>query len=766
MAARTRRWLIGSALVLSVLLAAGGWWAFSVVRRLDAEVIKGFSGRRWEIPSKIYSDSFSIYVGSQAAPLGLVERLDRLDYRFSEGPPQRAGEYRYQPAKRALEVYLRNFNYPGRPFNGFPVRVGLADGQVAGITRLDGGESLESIELEPEILAGIYDRAAEDRRVVKLAELPQVLVHAVLAAEDRRFFEHHGIDLRGVARALWRNVREGRVVQGGSTLTQQLIKNFFLTGARTIERKLTEGVMAVLVEWHYSKVEILETYLNEIYLGQRGSRGLYGVWEGAKHYFGKEPKDLSVGEAAMLAGLIRSPGHLSPARNPGPARRRRDEVLLKMLDDGAIGRAEFDQAVTEPLPERLPIAETIGAPYFVDYVRSEIEEEYPLNTLTADGFRIFTTLDPALQRIAERAVEDGLAALEKRHPKLAKKSEPLEASLLAIHPHTGEIKVMVGGRSYERSQFNRVTEAVRQPGSVLKPLVFIAAFEDEEKKGERQFLPTRRIPDTPFTWSYEGRSWTPQNYKDEYHAEVTLRQALELSLNSATARIAAEVGLPHIHEVAVRLGFRESLPKLPAMVLGGVDVTSYEVAEAFGTIANLGFRTESTAIRSLFDGEGNAIVRDTLGASQAVSPRVAYLVTNLMEGVFERGTARAARAAGITFPVAGKTGTTNDGRDAWFVGYTPDLLVVVWVGFDRSELVGLSGAQAALPIWIDFMKAADVGHVATPFLVPPGIEAARVDPKSGALATERCPEPIDEAFLSGEAPTEYCALHLEALPQP
>jgi penicillin-binding protein 1B len=553
-------------------------------------------------------------------------------------------------------------------------------------------------------------------------------------------------------------------VQGGSTLTQQLVKNFFLTGARTMERKVTEAAMALVVEWHYSKVEILETYLNEIYLGQRGSRGIFGVWEGAQFYFGKEPKDLSLGEAAMLAGLIRSPGHLSPARNPGPARRRRDEVLLTMLDSGDISRAEFDQAVGEALPERVPVRETTGAPYFVDYVRSEIEEEYPLNTLTSEGFRIFTTLDPSLQRVAERAVDDGLAAIEKRRPKLAKHGEPLEAALLAIQPHTGEIKVMVGGRSYERSQFNRVTEADRQPGSVLKPLVFLAAFEDEEKNGTRQFLPTRRIPDTPFTWSYEGRSWTPQNYQDEYHAEVTLRQALELSLNSATARVASEVGLDHIHDVAVRLGFRDSLPRIPAMVLGGVDVSVYEVAEAFATIANLGFRTETTAIRSLLDGDGNPIARDTLGASQAVSPRVAYLVTSFLQGVLDRGTARSARAAGITFPAAGKTGTTNEGRDAWFVGFTPDLLAVVWVGFDRSDVLGLSGAQAALPIWIDFMKAAYSGRPGTAFLVPPGIDTETIDPRSGALATSRCPETVHESFLAGESPKEMCPLHPEIPP--
>jgi penicillin-binding protein 1B len=687
--------------------------------------------------------------------------LERLDYRRVDREVSHAGEYRYEPSERRLEVFLRSFNYPSRLFPGFPARLEITGQKVSTIIRLDSGQAMDSLELEPEILAGIYDRAAEERHVVKINEVPKLLVQAVLAAEDKRFFEHHGIDLRGVLRALYANVRHGRVVQGGSTLTQQLVKNFFLSGSRTLKRKITEAVMALLVEVHYSKVEILEAYLNEIYLGQRGSRGIFGVWEGAQFYFGKALKDLSVGEAAMLAGLIRAPGRLSPAKNPEGAKRRRDEVLRALLENGDITAEEYGQALDEPLPEREASAEATRAPYFVDFVRGEIEEQYTLNTLTSEGFRIFTTLDPWMQREAERAVGNGLAALEKHHPALTRKSEPLEAALLALQPHTGEIRAMVGGRSYAQSQFDRVTNAERQPGSVFKPIVFVAAFEEEEQRGNRQFVPTRRIADTPFTWIYDGRSWSPENYKGEYHGEVSLRQALELSLNSATARIAQEVGLDHIYDAAVRLGLPQSLPKVPAMVLGGVDVTAYDVAQAFATIANLGFRTENSAIRTVLDGEGNPVVRDNLGASQAVSPRVAYLVTNLMEGVLDRGTAKAARSAGIEFPAAGKTGTTNEGRDAWFVGFTPDLLVVVWVGFDRKDVVGLSGAQAALPIWIDFMKTAMAGQAPTPFLVPPGIETVTIDPLSGALATPQCPERFDESFFEGEAPVQPCPLHAQ-----
>jgi penicillin-binding protein 1B len=756
------RWLAAAGAVSLLVAIGGGWWALYVLRRLDQQLVERFEGRRWEIPSKIYSDSFTVFVGRQVSPLALVERLDHLDYRRVDGQPSRAGEYRYQPSDRRLEVYLRDFAYPTGALPGFLTRLDLSSEAVAAITRLDTGQRVESVEFEPEILAGIYDEAAEERRVVKLAEVPKILVQAVLAAEDKRFLQHHGIDLRGVFRALVANLRSGRVVQGGSTLTQQLIKNFFLSGSRTMERKLKEAAMALLAEWHYGKLEILETYLNEIYLGQRGSRGLYGVWEGAQFYFGKEPKDLTIGEAAMLAGLIRSPGRLSPGRNPAAAKRRRDEVLRALLDGGDITSEEFRHAVTEPLPERLPATESTEAPYFVDYVRSELEEQYSSSSLTSEGFRIFTTLDPFLESEAETAVAHGLAALVKRHPALLKKREPLQAALLAVQPHTGEIKSMIGGRSYGESQFNRATEAQRQPGSVFKPIVFAAALEQEEQTGSHAFLPTRRVADTPFAWPYEGRRWSPENYHREYHAEVTMRQALELSLNSATARIAQEVGLDHIHDVAVRLGLPESLPRVPSMVLGGVEVTIYDVAEAFATIANLGFRTEPSALRAVLDADGNLIDHATLGASQAISPRVAYLVTAMMQGVVDRGTAHEIRSAGLEFAAAGKTGTTNDGRDAWFVGFTPDLLVVVWVGFDREEVLGLSGAQAALPIWIEFMKFVTTGQASTPFLIPPGIQTAWIDPLSGLLATPHCPERLEESFFEGEAPTASCPLHPDA----
>lgn len=724
-------------------------------------LVEKFSGRRWEIPSKIFSDSLLVSSGESVGSSHLLDRLARLNYRRVDGDVSHAGEYATDATQTRIDVFLRDFAVPSRRLGGFPVRLQISGGTIGAIERLDSGERIDSFEVEPEPLAGIYERVWEERRIVRLSEVPTILVRAVLAAEDRRFFQHHGIDVRGVLRATIANLRSRRVAQGGSTLTQQLIKNFFLSEARTMSRKLTEAVMALLAERRYTKLEILETYLNEIYLGQRGAKGVYGVWEGSKFYFGKEPKDLSIGEAAMLAGLIKAPSRFAPTRNRERARQRRNEVLAALLEQGEISRAEYEQASAEKLPEYLPTVETTDAPYFVDFVRDELQGSYAEDSLTSEGFRIFTTLDTALQREAERAVAEGIAALLKRYPVLKKRGggEPVEASLLAIQPATGEIKAMVGGRSYRESQFNRVTQARRQPGSVFKPIVYLTAFEEEERTLDGRFLPTRKLEDTPFTWTYEGREWSPANYKGEYHGTVTLRQALEESLNSATARLAEEVGLDKIHDMALRLGFPSDLPAVPSLVLGSVEVTPLEVARAFVAVANLGFRTEPLSIRAVLDEEGKALTRNTTRAEQAISPRVAYMMTSLMEGVLERGTARSARALGFTAPAAGKTGTTNEGRDAWFVGFTPDLLCVVWVGFDRETPLGLSGAQAALPIWVDFMKTATANRPATPFLVPPGVESVIVDPASGDLATPACPRKLEEVFFQGEAPVVGCPLH-------
>jgi penicillin-binding protein 1B len=459
--------------------------------------------------------------------------------------------------------------------------------------------------------------------------------------------------------------------------------------------------------------------------------------------------------------MVKAPNLYSPIRHPDQARQGRNIVLQRMLEHGDITEEEYRSAVQEPIGQRPLPTDVNGAPYFADLVRKELEENYSGEVLTTAGLRVFTSLDMQLQRIAQEAVRKGLEDLEAKYSRLrrAKPEERLQACLVALQPQTGEIRAMVGGRDYQTSQFNRVTQAHRQPGSIFKPIVYLTALVQEHQYREGRFLPTTLVEDAPFTWFYEDKEWSPGNYKDEYLGTVTLRRALEMSLNAATARVAQQVGLEPIRAMARRLGFVSPLPAYPSLVLGAAEVTPLEVAVAFSTIANQGLQVQPVAIKRITNGEGETIERRTLQVKQVIPPEDAYLLTHLLEGVLERGTARGARQRGFERPAAGKTGTTNDFGDAWFVGYTPDLLTVVWVGFDVREPLGLSGGQAALPIWTEFMKRATAGRPAAEFTPPPGVVLVPIDRFTGFRATPYCPTVIEEAFYRGEEPTEPCPHH-------
>jgi penicillin-binding protein 1B len=622
------------------------------------------------------------------------------------------------------------------------------------------GEEIFSLELEPELITGLYDRVWEERRVVTLGEVPPLIVKAVLAVEDERFYTHHGVDPASIVRAFWVNLRSGGVVQGGSTLTQQLMKNFFLSDERKLSRKIKEAIMALIAERKYTKKEILENYLNEIYLGQRGSQGIFGIWEAAQFYFSKPLSDLTVGEAALLAGLVRAPNRLSPYKSLDAATKRRNVVLGKLLDDKIITRKQYEAALRESLSQRELIKVTNDAPYYVDYLRRELAENYSNDVLTAEGYRIFTSMDLHLQRLAEKTLAEGLNKLEASHPALRRRGEQdnLEGAIVVLRPQTGEIKAMVGGRSYQKSQFNRVFQAKRQPGSVFKPFVYLAALMSGPE-GAKKFTPVTMVEDSPFKWSYDGQEWEPGNYNNDYFGTVTFRRALEKSLNSATARIARDVGIKRVRDIAHRLGIQSPLPTLPSLALGAVEVTPLEVAVAFSTLANNGVRTRPLAVKQVMDAKRRVLEKRDVRVEKILTPQLAFIMNHLLKGVMDRGTGDGARRSGFTRPAAGKTGTTNDYKDAWFVGYTPDLLTVVWVGFDNKAKLGLSGSQAALPIWTEFMKRATAGTPVTDFIVPSGIKIVEIDPLSGQLATTNCSYVLREAFLEGEEPATTCPLH-------
>jgi penicillin-binding protein 1B len=756
-----RRLAFGLLLLIATATAVGLGMTFRYARKWDVIISERFRTHHWAFPSKIYSDSQLIYPGMDLTAVGFFDRLRDLDYQFCATGVSRNGDYSVDEHAGTVDVYLRDLPAASAESEPRRVRLIMTGSTVSRMVELDDeSKDVFAIELEPALLSGLYQGAWEERHLVTLDEVPPLLLRAIMDVEDQRFYEHHGIDLNGVVRALWVNVRSGHTVQGGSTLTQQLMKNFFLSDQRNIKRKLREALMALIVERRFTKREILENYINEIYLGQKGAQGIYGVWEAARFYFAKEPRQLSVAEMAMLASLIKAPNRYSPFRDASRAQRRRNYALGLMLKQGDITTEQHATAIAEPLRVALAGSQAKDAPYFVDYVRQELSQAYPSDVLTGEGLRIYTALDMHLQRLAEQAVQNGLADLEKRYPRLHADTpaDQLQACLIVIQPQTGAIKAMMGGRDYRSTQFNRCTQALRQPGSVFKPFTYLTAFE-QTRHGDPHILPTTRIEDEPFDWAFDNQVWTPANYKKRYLGMVSVREALEFSLNAATARLAQQIGLAGILETARRMGISTPLPPYPSVVLGAAEVTPIEVAQAFSVLANSGLRAEPLSVKKVVDRGGLPIERKPVHVEQVISPDTGYLVTHLMEGVLDYGTGSGARRRGFKRPAAGKTGTTNDYRDAWFVGFTPDLLAVVWVGFDQKRPLNLAGGEAALPIWTEFMKHATAGVPETSFIPPPGVTLVTIDPLSGELATPACTETLEEAFYQGDEPTTPCPLH-------
>jgi penicillin-binding protein 1B len=724
--------LIG--LVVAVLLTVVSYTMVELARFERAETRRG---------TIVYAAGQWLGPGVNLRAVDFAGTLERLRYVETRTRPVTPGQF--QRRKDGWEIVLRGAAETGRR-DPQRVRLDTRDDRITAV--LVGNRPVAGVSADPEILTSLDDRPGEESRPVRLSEVPVTLLSAVLAAEDHRFFEHGGLDLRGLLRAAWANFRAGRVTQGGSTITQQLVKNRLLTSRRSYLRKVREAWLAALVEWRYPKERILESYLNELYLGHRGPFAIRGVGAAARAYFGKEVHQLTLGESAVLAGMARAPNSYSPLLNPERARERRDVVLARMRELGKIVEAEYVAARREPLRTRPAGAVGQLAPYFTDRVRQEIEEAFG----GARAGRVFTTLDPSLQRMAESAVKSGLERLETRASlRRATAAERLQAVVVVLDPETGAIRALVGGRDYRTSQFNRAVLARRQPGSAFKPFVYAAALTGHG--GPPPFTAAALIDDTPITVPVVGAPWSPRNYEDRYEGRVSVRRALELSLNAATVRIALEIGLPTVIETAHQLGLTAELAPVPAMALGAFEVTPLELVRAYAPLANGGTRIGApSTLHTVVDADGSVVALTREPKAAALSPAEAYLMTSLLAGVMTSGTGASARALGVSGDAAGKTGTTNDGRDAWFVGYSAGLLALVWVGFDDNSPLGLSGAQAALPIWAEFMKQAAGAYGTRAFVVPDGITVAQIDPTTGRLAGRFCPVVKPETFLSGTEP--------------
>lgn len=514
--------------------------------------------------------------------------------------------------------------------------------------------------------------------------------------------------------------------------------------------------MALLVEARYDKPAILEAYLNEIYLGQRGATAIHGVGEASRLYFGKSVADISVAESALLAAIIQSPNGISPFRHPDNATARRDLVLGLMHEQGRIDDATWAAAVAEPLRLAPQTSELHEARYFLDALRRQLPDVYDADVLESEGLRIYSTLDFRLQRLAAASLSEGIAALEKRYPKL-KRDDPrqaLQGCLVAIRPQTGEVLALVGGRNYGVSQFDRCMLARRPAGSIFKPFVYIAALEP---RGDGPSITlASQLDDSPLSVSTPSGPWEPANYDHKFHGTVSVREALERSLNVATARLGQTVGIARVADVARRLGVESSLPNVPSLALGAADLSPIEITRAYATLANGGIRPEIRTFEDLVDPEGNTLERREIDFRRVLDSGTAYLATSLLEGVVERGTAWSVRSAGIRGPIAGKTGTSDEERDAWFVGFTPELVVTVWIGFDDPQSLGVPASRSALPVWTRFVRDATGGQIRGQFMRPPDVLEVEIEPNTGALARSGCPVHRPELFLEGTLPTEVC----------
>jgi penicillin-binding protein 1B len=722
--------------------------------RFSVMVERRLHGERWLVPSRLYAQPLRLRDGLPLSLPGLVKTLNNLKYEQKAEGPTEAGQF---------VVGEKSVAFTPRPIPEAatePLVVTFDKGVVKEIRGSPSKKRYASQTLEPELVTYLFDETREKRRLVRYEELPDHLIKAVLAIEDRRFFSHPGLDPFRIIGAALKNMRAESYIQGGSTITQQLCKNFFLTPERTVRRKAQEALLAFVLERRAEKKDILELYLNEIYLGQLGSFSINGVGEAARMYFHKDVGNLTLPESALIAGMIQSPNPYNPYRHPQRAIDRRNTVIRAMNDAGYIEQRAVDGYVAAPLRVESASVDTTEAPYFVDLVRSQLAQRYDAKDLTTQNLTIHTTLDLQLQTIGQAALHKGLEAVQK----LVKvKDKAVQGSLIAIEPATGNVVALVGGRSYEASQYNRVMEAKRQPGSTFKPFVYLAAFEATfDDPALPPITPATVVEDSPSVFFYEDKEYIPQNYEDKYLGYVTLRTALARSLNVATVKVAEMVGYDRVASLwAKKLRIDPNIKPFPALALGAFEATPFQMATAFNVLANGGLKVEPVTVLQVRDEKGRSLEQHKAEPPErVVHEESAFLVTNMLRSVLNEGTAAASRAWGFANDAAGKTGTTNDLRDAWFAGYTPELLCVVWVGFDDNTPIGLSGARAALPIWVDFMKDALAGIKTQPFAVPAeNVIFVEIDKDTGLLAGPNCPRVFSEAFIVGTEPQERCSQH-------
>lgn len=673
-------------------------------------------------------------------------------------------QFYWDKASTFLELYRGAFNESGKNIERLRGKIFFApENDLLKITEIKVSETesaLPYFEFAPKRIGAFYAGRLRTQRPISLSEVPVSVRHAVMAIEDAHFLEHAGVSIRSTFRAIYRDLIQLRFAEGGSTLTQQLMKNLFFSREKALTRKIKEAIYALTAEIFHSKEDILEAYLNEVYLGQWSGHEIHGVAEGSFFYFSRPVSEITLSQAATLAAIVQVPNALDPTRHPEKATKRRNLVLKKMLDEELILPGEYELAIQEPLNLSGTHQSLQDIGYFLDLVLQTLPDHIK-SRLDYDALSILTPLNPYLQALSSRLLKANLERIEKQYASVKKKKEKglqLQSSLIAVDVKTCSIVALQGGSSYQKTQFNRVIDGKRQPGSLFKPFVFLAGFANPSP--DKPITAITEIEGEPFEWKYDKQIWKPKNYDKEYPAKVTARLALANSINVPTAKLAQKTGISEVRKMIVSSGVKSSIPDFPSISLGSAEVSPLELAEAYTTFANLGKGCTLRPSLEVYDENKNVIFSNKIEIQERLPTVPTYLTVEMLKDTFRYGTAKAAQSYGFSLEnFAGKTGTTNEYKDAWFVGFSPAFLTLVWVGYDEEEKVGLTGAAAALPLWADFSKGALSYFGTEDFAPPPGTTLVEIDPESNLIATSRCPKKEKAAFASGTEPTSHCPLH-------
>ncbi|HEX5055572.1 MAG TPA: penicillin-binding protein 1B [Gammaproteobacteria bacterium] len=722
--------------VLAVILLFG----FLFCIYLDTEIRYKFEGRRWSLPARVYARPLELFVGQKFGKADLLQELSFLNYRAGKDAP---GTFRELP--NVLLLRTRGFTFWDGKEPARDLLIRFDDGRISEILDNGTASELQLLRLEPAHIANIYPAQKEDRDLVRLEEVPPLLLHTLVEVEDQNFYGHHGVRPTSILRALVANIRAGEAVQGGSTLTQQLVKNFFLNNERTFRRKIIEAMMALLLELHYDKNEILEAYINEVYLGQEGEQAIHGFALGSRFYFDRALSDLSVEQVALLVGLVNGPSYLNPQKHPERARQRRDVVLNIMQARGLIPESVAQKARLSPLSVR-PEGSFAQSSYpaFIDFVKRQLTTHYREEDLRSEGLRIFTTLDPLVQKQAERALSRQLDRLRKRFK--PREAEQLQGAVVVTSVDTGEVQAVVADHNPRYAGYNRALDARRPVGSLVKPAVYLAALQDSA-----EFNPSTIIKDDPLQLRYpDGNLWEPANYDKQYHGEVPLFHGLVYSYNAATVRLGLQIGIEKVIAVLRKMGLPYEPPSYPSLLLGSLELSPLEVSQLYQTLASSGFNMPLRSVREVLTADGMQLTRYPLNVEQTLDVSVVHQVNRMLQMVVEFGTASQAGKQLPELQAAGKTGTTDDLRDSWFAGFTGQHLAVVWLGRDDNQPAGLSGASGALPVWIDLM--ADIDTRPLQLAIPQNVEYVWINRQDGRRSAAKCDNVTRMPFIIGTGP--------------